>query len=113
MLFRQQFDGREHVSMRSVRYEDRGWFLTVNSRQKVRGNVPLDGNEIFEILTLPRSKFALRLRRVNEQGSGDSTSEMEDCFLGFSRDFDNYGKPSCYSSTQHLETHLEFIDVTT
>ena len=101
-------DGREHVSIRSTKYED--WFLTVNSKGRVKGRVPSDGNEVFEVVSMPNgSNIALRLRRglaVNE-GSGDLDITTEPCFLGFST---VDGRPSCYSSSSYLETQLLFLD---
>ena len=90
-----------------MRYESRGWYLTIRPNGNVRGGVPSDGNEIFEIISLPQSTVALKLRRVPE-GSGD-TSNTEDCFLGFSA---TNGRPSCYISVNHFETHLQFLAVT-
>ena len=101
-----RIDGREHVSLRSVKYEDRGWYLTINSNGRVRGKIPSNGNEIFEVVTIG-PHVALRLRRsLAREGSGGEEVLDVPCFLGFSEE----GRPSCYSSASRVETQFQFLD---
>ena len=98
------------MSIRSVKYEDRGWFLTINSNGRVKGSIPSNGNEIFEVISMQNSaNVALKLRqsRPMTEGSGDEDIAAEPCFLGFSA---VNGRPSCYSSSRHVETQLLFLD---
>ena len=103
-------DGREHVSLRSVKYESRGWYLTVQSNGKVRGSVPSNGNEVFEVVSMSGLAVALRLRNreMVDVGSGEEgTAPSVSCFLGFSA---SNGRPQCYNSTDNVATHLLFLD---
>ena len=104
--------GREHVSIRSVKYEDRGWFLTVNSNRRVKGSIPSNGNEVFEVVSMRNgANVALKLRQSrteHEEGSGDADiTSPPPCFLGFSL---VDGRPRCYNSSSHVETQLLFLD---
>ena len=108
------FNGREHVTLESVKYADRGWFLTVQPNGRIRGDLPLDNNELFQIVSASGPNVALKLRRMREEepvGSGeqeiDPVSDEPPCYLGFSP---VDGRPSCYDSTNHVETHLLFLD---
>lgn len=100
---------QEYVSLQSVKYESRGWYITVQeSNNKIRGKRPSSRNELFEVVSIYGSVFALKTynaRATANSGSGDGG--VEDCFLGFSI---SDGRPACYSSTDRVETHLLFID---
>lgn len=100
------------MSLQSVKYESRGWYITVqeSNKNKIRGQVPSSQNELFEVLTIYGSTFALKAynaRATADSGSGDVISSSEDCFLGFSI---SDGRPDCYNSTDSVETHLLFLD---
>lgn len=100
--------GREHVSLQSVKYESRGWYITVQSSNRIRGSVPASRNELFSIVSISGSTFALRTHNaIATAGGGSGDGAVNDCYLGFSI---STGRPSCYSSTDHVETHLLFID---
>lgn len=108
-------DEQEHISLKSVKYESRGWYLTVQSNRRIRGNIPSNGNDIFEVISMSGRGPAVALKVPNRRevveggsGEGDLTPEIvEDCFLGFSA---TNGRPACYNSTDHVETHLLFLD---
>ena len=103
-------DGREHVSLRSVKYESRGWFLTIQSNNKIRGGIPSNGNDVFEVVSMSGPAVALKLRQreVVDVGSGEEDSAPSvPCFLGFSI---STGRPKCYDSSDSVETHLLFLD---
>ena len=112
IVFYRLIDGREHVSLQSVKYANRGWYLTVRPNGRLRGAVPSNGNEVFEVISTSGASVALKLRRVREDtdGSGESTrSDVEDCFVGFSSDSED-GRPRCYNTASHIETQLLFLD---
>ena len=48
-IHRYVHNGRERLTIKSVKYSDRNWYLTQNSKGKFRGEVPLNGNEVFEV----------------------------------------------------------------
>lgn len=103
-------DEQEYVSLQSVKHESRGWYLTLQSNSKFRGKLPdaSSRNELFEVVTLYGSTFALKAynaRTTVDNGSGDGGTE--DCFLGFST---SDGRPACYSSADLVDTHLVFLD---
>lgn len=106
MLY-EHIDGRQHVSIRSVKYENRGWFLTVTPNRRVKGSIPSDGNEVFEVVSVPNEpSVSLKLRQnPMSEGSGEDIA-AEPCFIGFSVED---GRPSCYSSSS-VETQLLFLD---
>lgn len=97
-----------------MKYADRGWYLTVQANRKIRGSVPSNGNEIFQVVSLAGPVVAFKLRQEREEavGSGEHdilrSDEEPVCFLGFSA---SDGRPSCYDSTNHVETHLLFLDI--
>ena len=45
-------NGKTLVTLKSVKYSHRNWYLTVTSRRRFRGDVPMVDNERFEILTV-------------------------------------------------------------
>lgn len=100
------------MSLQSVKYESRGWYITVqeSNKHKIRGNIPSSRNELFEVVPIYGSTFALKAynaRATADSGSGDASVGSDDCFVGFSI---SDGRPDCYSSTDRVETHLLFLD---
>ena len=105
---------QEYTSLQSVKYEDRGWYLTVQQNRRIRGSIPSNGNELFEVVIVSGSFIALKVPNNNVrdviEGSGEELNiidESEECYIGFSV---ADGRPACYSSINHVETHLLFLD---
>lgn len=65
-------DSRLYVALRSARYTN--WYLTLNKRRLFRGEVPTNGNEIFEMVSLGSSRFALRSVLFSQDSS--NTTEL-------------------------------------
>ena len=114
-------DSRLYASFQSVKYHDRGWFLTYREDGKFRGGVPHDDNELFEVVYLNNGAAVALKVYVPEpepvdtsSGSGDpGISAAQECYLGFSPDPEDPNRswrPSCYSSTDDIAVGFDLID---
>lgn len=78
---------------------------------KLRGGVPSNGNEVFEIISLDSgTTVALKAPDVTAEpsGSGDGgISGSQDCYVAFSTED---GRPFCHDSTEYTEVRLQMID---
>lgn len=101
---------REYITFQSIKYEEQGWFLIMREDGKIRGGVPSNGNEVFEVMYLD-SGMAVALKApdvTGPSGSGDvDISGSQDCYVAFSTDD---GRPSCYDSTEYIEVRFQLID---
>lgn len=88
-------NGRERLTIKSVRYSDRNWYLTINSRRKFRGDVPMNGNEVFEVETLTIGNGFFALRVVSPPYMNHSRSAMQNVSAA--------ATPSTNSSTNSTE----------
>lgn len=117
-------NSREHVSLQSSKYSGEEWsYITVRADGKIRGGIPKNGSELFELVTVNGPTVALKAysnymteleQQISGSGSGqnatktsNSTETVQSCYLGFSI---LTGRPSCYDSQNYVEVHLLFLD---
>ena len=78
---------------------------------ELRVEAPTGDNDLFKIVDLGLDWKALRVPSYS-MGSGFSSEESDlianstECYIGFSRDT---GAPSCYGSTEYVETRLYVV----
>lgn len=114
-----------HVRIGSVKYADRSWYIVLSPDGSIRGDVPFNGNEILEEITLSDEYVVLRVVNYNkimnpstEEGSGlsqvtdnggllmpDAHPEVQrECYIGFS--FEN-GRAMCFDNIDNTNVRLQ------
>jgi hypothetical protein len=84
-IHRHVHNGRERLAIKSVRYSDRNWYLTINSRGKFRGDIPMNGNEVFEVEPVSNGGY-FALRAVYPQ---NMTHQMSNTMQNGSKESEN------------------------
>lgn len=119
-----------HVRIGSVKYADRSWYIVMSDDGSIRGDVPSNGNEVLEEITLPDGYMVLRVVNYSdlmnppmEEGSGlspvtddggllmpetisDSAEVQRECYIGFA--FES-GRSMCYDNTDSVNVRLQII----